>query len=68
MNRLSSWMFARMKSASAGPDLPRMSRFRVAIAARLRSISPVTMAASVSIVAGSLPGGISPRLPSAGPG
>jgi hypothetical protein len=49
-------MFARMKSASAGPDWPRMSRLRAAIAARLRSISPVTMAASVSIEAGSLPG------------
>ena len=52
MNRLSSWMSAKTKSASAGPDLPRMSRFRVAIAARLRSISSVTMAASVSIKRG----------------
>ncbi len=36
-----------------------MSRFNVAMEAWLRSISPATMAGSVSIVAGSLPAGIS---------
>ena len=41
-----------MKSSSAGPDFVRMSRFRAATDAWLRSISSVTMAGSVSIGAG----------------
>ena len=41
-----------MKSSSAGPDFVRMSRFRAAMDAWLRSISSVTMAGSVSIGAG----------------
>ena len=46
-----------MKSNSAGPDFVRMSRFRAAMDAWLRSISSVTMAGSVSIGAGAPPGG-----------
>ena len=51
-SRLSSWMSSRMKSSSADPDLVRMSRFRAATEAWLRSISSATMAGSVSIGAG----------------
>ena len=50
-----------MKSNSSGPDFARMSRRNVAMEAWLRSTSSVTMAGSVSIVAGSLPTGISAR-------
>src|ERR1039458_8826662 len=50
--RFSSWMSARMKSSSAGPDFVRMSRFNVAMEAWLRSTSSATMAGSVSIGAG----------------
>ena len=46
-----------MKSNSAGPDFVRMSRFRAAMDAWLRSISSVTMAGSVSIGAGAPPAG-----------
>ena len=63
--RFSSWMSARMKSSSAGPDFVRMSRFRAAMDAWLRSISSVTMAGSVSIGAGAPPGG-GPAGPSSG--
>ena len=46
-----------MKSSSADPDFVRMSRFKAAMDAWLRSISSVTMAGSVSIGAGAPPGG-----------
>ena len=46
-----------MKSSSAGPDFVRMSRFRAAMDAWLRSISSATMAGSVSIGAGPPPAG-----------
>ena len=50
-----------MKSSSAGPDFVRMSRFRAATDAWLRSISSVTMAGSVSIGAGAPAGAAAPR-------
>ncbi len=58
-------MSARMKSNSAGPDCARMSRFKLATDASLRSISPVTMAGSVSIGSGGAGGG-GPAGPSSG--
>src|SRR3990170_672507 len=51
-------MSARMKSRSADPDFVRMSRFRAAMEAWLRPISPATMAGSVSIGAGAPPAGL----------
>ena len=54
-----------MKSSSADPDFVRMSRFRAAMEAWLRSISSVTMAGSVSIGAGAPPAG-GPPGPSSG--
>ena len=53
--RLCSWKASSRKSNSAGPDNVRMSRRRAAMDAWLRSISPVTMAGSVSIGAGAPP-------------
>ncbi len=55
-----------MKSSSAGPDFARMSRFSVAMEAWLRSISPATMAGSVSMGAGALSPGVPPPGPSSG--
>ena len=46
-----------MKSSSADPDFVRMSRFKAAMEAWLRSISSATMAGSVSIGAGAPPAG-----------
>ena len=54
-----------MKSSSAGPDFVRMSRFKAAMEAWLRSISSATMAGSVSIGAGAPPAG-GPPGPSSG--
>ena len=46
-----------MSSTSADPDVVWISRFKAAIDAWLRAISSVTIAGSVSIGAGALPGG-----------
>ena len=56
-NRLCSWMASRRNSISAGPDRVAMSRLNAARESRLRSISSVTMAGSVSMGAGAPPAG-----------
>ena len=50
-------MSSRMKSISAAPDSPRMSRLRVATEAWFCSIRSATTAGSVSIGAGGTAGG-----------
>jgi hypothetical protein len=54
-----------MKSRSSNPDFVEMSRCKMAMEPSLRPISSVTMAGSISIGSGTLPGGVPPG-PSSG--